>query len=92
MDPLIAEHLDEIRRIAQRHGATRVRLFGSRARGEARPDSDVDLLIDLEPGRSLMDLASIKVDLEDLLGCEVDVGQYVSRYIHDKVEREAVPL
>lgn len=85
---------DEILRIARSHGATRVRVFGSLARGTAHQSSDIDFLIDLEPSRDLFDLASIKVELEDLLGREVDVltEAGVSRYIRKKVVREAVPL
>ena len=63
----------EILRIAARHGARNVRVFGSVARGEARPDSDVDFLVDMEPGRSLLDMGGLLMDLRDLLGLEVDV-------------------
>jgi uncharacterized protein len=55
------------------HGASSPRVFGSVARGEARPDSDVDLLVDLEPGRTLFDVAALHDDLTDLLGWSVDV-------------------
>jgi uncharacterized protein len=84
----------DILRIAQSHGARRVRVFGSAARGEAHPDSDLDLLVDLEPGRSLLDLVAIKQDLEDLLGREVDVvtEAAVSPYLREQVLHEAVPL
>jgi predicted nucleotidyltransferase len=58
---------------AARHGATNVRVFGSVARGDADAASDVDFLVDFEPGRSLLDLASLLVDLEDILGHRVDV-------------------
>ena len=58
---------------AARHGATNVRVFGSVARGDADAASDVDFLVDFEPGRSLLDLASLLVELEDLLGHPVDV-------------------
>jgi uncharacterized protein len=58
---------------AARHGATNVRVFGSVARGDADTTSDVDFLVDFEPGRSLLDLAGLLVDLEDLLGHRVDV-------------------
>ena len=64
---------DEILAIAQRHGASNVRVFGSVARGEAGPDSDVDILVDLELGRSLLDHAQLQIDLEALLGRKVDV-------------------
>ena len=73
----IAELLDakkgEILRIAAKRGAHNVRVFGSVARGEARPDSDVDFLVDMEPGRSLLDMGGLLMDLRDLLGLEVDV-------------------
>jgi predicted nucleotidyltransferase len=63
----------EILAAAARHGATNVRVFGSVARGDADAASDVDFLVDFEPGRSLFDLAGLLVDLEDLLGHPVDV-------------------
>ena len=63
----------EILAAAARHGATNVRVFGSVARGDADAASDVDFLVDFEPGRSLLDLASLLVELEDLLGHPVDV-------------------
>jgi uncharacterized protein len=63
----------EILAAAARHGATNVRVFGSVARGDADAASDVDFLVDFEPGRSLLDLAGLLVDLEDLLGHRVDV-------------------
>lgn len=69
----LAEHRVEILRIAERHGARNVRVFGSVARGEARPDSDLDLLVDLEPGRNLLDLGGLLMDLEESLGVQVDV-------------------
>ena len=59
--------------IARRHGAGNVRVFGSVARGEARSDSDIDFLVDLDPGRSLFDLGGLAMDLEEFLGRPVDV-------------------
>lgn len=59
--------------IAARHGATNVRVFGSVARGDARPDSDIDFLVNLEANRSLLDLARMLRELQTLLGCPVDV-------------------
>jgi predicted nucleotidyltransferase len=84
----------EILRIARSHGATDVRVFGSVARGEDHGRSDLDLLVELEPDRSLFDIIAIKQDVEDLLGRRVDVltEDGLSRYIHDQVIREAVPL
>jgi predicted nucleotidyltransferase len=93
-DTLVADNRAEILRIAKENGATRARIFGSFARGTARPDSDVDLLIDLEPGRHLLHLISIKQDLEELLGREVYVvtEAAVSPYIRDEVLQSATPL
>jgi len=85
---------EEILRIAEKYGARNVRVFGSVARGEARPDSDVDFLIDMEPGHGYFDLAGLMIDLEDLLGCKVDVGtaRSLKERIRDGVLQEAVPL
>ena len=58
----------EIIRTAAQYGALNARLFGSFARGTATESSDVDILVEMEPGRSLLDLVAIKQDLEDLLG------------------------
>lgn len=80
--------------VARSHGASRVRLFGSVARGEETPESDVDLLVDLEPGRSLLDLVAIKQDLEDILGQPVHVvtEAAISPYIRDAALRDAILL
>jgi len=85
---------DEILNIAVRHGARTVRIFGSVARGEETPASDLDLLVEFEPGRSLLDHIALAQDLEDLLGREVDVvtAKGLHPYIRDRVCREAVPL
>jgi predicted nucleotidyltransferase len=63
----------DILRIAARHGARNLRVFGSAARGEDRSDSDLDLLVEMEPGRSLLDLVALGQDLETLLERKVDV-------------------
>jgi predicted nucleotidyltransferase len=91
---VIGDRRGEVLRIVGRHGAGRVRVFGSVVRGEAGPDSDVDILVDLDPGRSLLDIVAIKQDLEDLLGCRVDVvtEAAISPYIRDRVLDEAVSL
>jgi len=85
---------DRICEIAARHGAHNVRIFGSVARGEERAESDLDLLIDFEPDRSLLDIVALKTELEALLGIPVDVAEPVSlhRYIRDRVTAEAVLL
>lgn len=85
---------DEILRLAARYGARNVRLFGSIARGEETPESDIDLLVDMEPGRSLLDLVGLWQDLEDLLQCRVDVltDGGLSPYLQDRIHAEAVRL
>ncbi len=91
---LLGDKRQDILQLAAQHGARNVRVFGSLARGEARPDSDVDILITLEPGRSLLDLIALKQDLEDMLNCQVDVvtEAAVSPYIRPQVLRDAVAL
>jgi uncharacterized protein len=81
----------EILRIARQHGANTVRVFGSRSRGDYRPDSDLDLLVTLEPHCSLLDVVAIKQDLEDLLNFPVDVvtENALSPYLSDSVLAEA---
>ncbi len=64
---------EDILSIADRHGARNIRVFGSVARGDANPSSDVDFLIELDSGRSLFDLGGLIADVEELLGCRVDV-------------------
>jgi len=84
----------DILHIVARHGATNVRVFGSVARGEAGPGSDIDLLVDVGPGRSAFFPAGLLADLEDLLGCKVDVltENGLHWYIRDRVLKEARPL
>lgn len=85
---------DEIIGIANRYGAKRVRLFGSVLRDEIKEKGDVDFLVEMEKGRSLFDIISIKQDLEDLLGCNVDVvtDSALSPYIRDEVLGQAINL
>ncbi len=85
---------EEILRVAARHGARDVRVFGSVARGEDDGDSDVDFLVEMEPGRSLLDMGGLLMDLQDLLGCKVDVASAggLRERIRDRVLGEAVPL
>lgn len=94
LSELFTHKRDDILRIAARYGARNVRIFGSVARGEARPDSDVDVLVDMEPGRGLLDLGGLLMDLQELLGCRVDVvtEQGLRPRIRERVLREAVPL
>lgn len=82
-----------ILRLAARHGARNVRVFGSVARGEARRDSDVDFVVDLDAGHSVLDLAELIVDLEDELGRSVDVVELrTPSAVADRIRREAVAL
>ncbi len=77
--------------IARRHGATNIRVFGSVARGEADNNSDIDFLVDLEHGRSLLDLGGLLMDLQKLLGQSVDVvtEKGLRPRIRERVLREA---
>ena len=84
----------DIRRIARSHGVSRVRVFGSHASGRARRSSDVDLLVTLRSDRDLLDLVDFKLDVQDLLGCEVDVvtENGLSPYLRRTILRTAKPL
>jgi len=89
-----AAHAAEIRRIAATHGVDHLRVFGSRATGAEAPSSDLDLLVDVAADRDLLDLIEFKLDLEDLLGCKVDVvtEAALSPYLRDRILRECRPL
>jgi len=94
IDELLGGKRDEILRTAVRHGACNVRVFGSVARGEADETSDIDFLVELEPGRTLFDLGGLLMDLRDLLGRDVDVvtERGLKRRIRTRVLQEAVAL
>jgi hypothetical protein len=91
---LVQSKREDILRIAARHGAHNVRVFGSVARGESDESSDIDFLVVLEPGRSLLDHAALLLELEQLLGRSVDVvtERGLRPRIRNRVLREAVPL
>ncbi|MEW5858035.1 MAG: nucleotidyltransferase family protein [Cyanobacteriota bacterium] len=91
---LLKEKREEILSIATKYGAFNVRIFGSVARGEDTADSDVDFLVELEPGRNLLDRIALMQDLEDLLERKVDVATVkgLREYFRDRILREAVPL
>jgi predicted nucleotidyltransferase len=91
---LVKQKRQEILAIAAKHGAYNVRIFGSVVRGEADEASDVDILVDAGPETSSWFPAGLIIDLEKILGCEVDVVTEgaLHWYIKDRVLQEAVPL
>ncbi len=91
---LIEAKRTAIRRLARKHGATHLRVFGSHASGRATTESDLDILVELAPDRDLLDLIGLKLDLEDLLGCRVDTvtPASLSPYLRRRILREARPL
>ena len=91
---LLQSRRSEILRLAAHYGARNIRIFGSVARGDMRPDSDIDFLVDMEPGRSLFDLGGLLVALQAALGVEVDVvtEKGLRPRLREQVLREALPL
>lgn len=79
-------------RLLRKHGARKVELFGSFARGEARADSDMDILVEFKERKSLLELVGIEQELEEALGVQVDLltKKWISPYLIDRIEREAV--
>jgi predicted nucleotidyltransferase len=94
MTQSVEQQRDAILCIAAKHGARNVRVFGSAARDEATDCSDVDLLVDLEPDRSLLDQVGLQQELEELLGRKVDVVVEggISPYLEERILAEAVAL
>jgi predicted nucleotidyltransferase len=94
MEKPLQEFQADITRIAQAHGASNVRVFGSVGRGEEAATSDLDLLVDMSEGRTLFDLISLSNELEDVLGMEVDVvtERGLSPYLRERILSEAVTL
>lgn len=94
LNELLQAKRKEILRTCAKFGAQNVRVFGSVARGEEQEDSDIDLLVDFEPGRSLLDLVSLKRELEELTGRRVDVvtEQGVYWLLRRRILKEARPL
>lgn len=85
---------DHILQLAAQHGAHNVRVFGSVARGEASSTSDLDLLVQMHPGRSLLDVIALSQELEAVLHCHVDIltDEGLSPYLAQRIHAEAVPL
>ena len=93
-EELLKEKRDTIIALAAKHGALEPRIFGSVARGEAGHGSDIDLLVKMEEGRSLLDLIALVLDLRDLLGVKVDVVSEDGLYwlLRRRILKEAKPL
>jgi uncharacterized protein len=91
---VLRRHRRRLLDTARARGVGRVRVFGSLARGEALPDSDVDLFVDLEPGRTLLDLAAFRREAQEILGMPVDVAtpDMLKERIRAEVLAEALPL
>jgi hypothetical protein len=91
---LLQANRERILQTAAKYGAYNVRVFGSVARGEADASSDVDFLVEMEPGRSLFDLGGLLMDLQELLNCKVDIvtEKGLRERIRERVLREAISL
>ena len=91
---ILQKQRQKIFTIARRHGILSVQLFGSAVRGESEPESDLDFLVEMEPGRSLLDLGGFQVDLEEALQCKIDVvtKNGLRDRIREEVLQEAVPI
>ena len=94
LDEVVMPNRDRILQMAEQYGARRVRVFGSVARRQDDADSDIDFLVDMEPGRSLLDLGGLLIDLEKLLNTKVDVvtEDGLRDRIRARVLNEAVTL
>jgi len=93
-EKLLKEKREAVIALAAKHGALKPRVFGSVARGEAGPQSDIDLLVKMEEGRSLLDLSALTQDLQELLGVKVDVVSEDGIYwlLRRRILKEARPL
>lgn len=91
---VVVDRREQILDLAKRHGVRNIRVFGSAVRGELRSDSDVDFLVELEPGRSLLDRIGFILDLEDLFGRHIDVAteRALRPVMRERVLQEALPL
>ena len=94
MSPSIAEIQRKVSDVMHRRGVLRASIFGSVARGEADDDSDVDFLVEFETGRTLLDLSGLRLDLVEILGCDVDVATPKSLHpeLRDRILGELVAI
>jgi predicted nucleotidyltransferase len=94
LDQILREKKDDILKIASKHGAENIRIFGSTMRESRRPESDLDLLVDVKPVHSPWFPASFMVELEEILGLKVDIvtPDALHWYIRDRILKEARPL
>ena len=93
-EQLLKKKRNAVMALAAKHGAKNLRIFGSTARGESGPESDIDLLVKMENDRSLLDLSALRLDLVDLLGVKVDVVSEDGLYwlLRRRILKEARPL
>ena len=89
---LVRLHRDEITSIAARRGVSNIRVFGSVARGDSQPGSDIDMLVDFDPNHPGLDLLGFEREVEELLGHPVDVGTEINRLIRETVSTQTVAL
>ena len=94
IEELLNEKRQAVLGLADKHGARNVRIFGSVARGESSTESDIDLLVKMEDGRSLLDLSALTLELRELLGVKVDVVSEDGIYwlLRRRILKEARPL
>lgn len=90
----IRNRLEEVNAICTKHGASNLRIFGSTARGDETPQSDVDFLVDFERGRGVLQLMALEMELEQLLGAKVEVLTVggLSPFLKDRILTEAIPV
>jgi hypothetical protein len=94
MTTQLASIVEQVRPVLERYGVKKAGVFGSFVRGEASPDSDLDLVVEMPPGSSLLELVGLQQDIADLLGIEVDAGTYQALHpqLRDRILAEEVRI